>query len=123
MMAMRFLNADEVRQALPMPDAIHAMKRAYEQLSSGEAHVPLRSRIGLGDVEGVSLFMPAYLPQDQGLAVKIVSVFPHNPSLKLPTIHALVIAIDPSTGQPLALMEGGSLTAIRTGAGSGAISF
>lgn len=119
-MPIRFLNAHQVRQALPMADAIHAMKSAYAQLSSGEAEVPLRTRIPFDDVEGVSLFMPAYLPQDDGLAIKIVSVFPHNPDQNLPTIHALVLALDPATGRPLALLEGGTLTAIRTGAGSGA---
>jgi alanine dehydrogenase len=119
-MPIRILDADQVRQALPMADAIDAMKRAYAQLSSGEADLPLRSRIGLPEVDGVSLFMPAYLPSDAGLAVKIVSVFPGNLALDLPTIHALVIALDPETGRPVAILEGASLTAIRTGAGSGA---
>ncbi len=119
-MRIRFLNAEEVRQALPMSSAIEAMKRAYAQLSSGDAIMPLRSRIGPPGHGGVSLFMPAYLPQDGSLAIKIVSVFPNNAQRDLPTVHALVIALDPATGQPMAIFEGGSLTAIRTGAGSGA---
>jgi ornithine cyclodeaminase/alanine dehydrogenase-like protein (mu-crystallin family) len=119
-MPIRFLNAEQLRRALPMAEAIRAMKSAYAQLSSGEADLPLRSRIGLPKAEGVTLFMPAYLPQDDGLAVKIVSVFPHNPEHGLPTIHALVVVLDSATGQPVGLIEGGSLTAIRTGAGSGA---
>jgi ornithine cyclodeaminase len=119
-MSVRFLNAQEVQRALPMADAIRAMKTAYAQLSSGEADMPLRSRIGFRETDGVTLFMPAYLPQDGALAIKIVSVFPKNPHQGLPTIHALVIALDPATGQPLGLLAGGSLTAIRTGAGSGA---
>lgn len=119
-MPIRILNAEQVRQALPMADAVEAMKRAYAQLSGGQAHLPLRSRIGVEGADGVSLFMPAYLPEDDGLAVKIVSVFPRNPEMDLPTIYALVIALDPASGRPLAILEGASLTAIRTGAGSGA---
>jgi ornithine cyclodeaminase/alanine dehydrogenase-like protein (mu-crystallin family) len=64
--------------------------------------------------------MPGYLAGQQSLAIKIVSVFPGNVERGLPTIHALVIALDSATGRPLAILEGGSLTAIRTGAGSGA---
>jgi ornithine cyclodeaminase len=66
--------------------------------------------------------MPAFVDDEggQALAVKIVSVFPHNPDKGLPLIHAAVIVMDAETGEVLALLEGGSLTAIRTGAGAGA---
>lgn len=111
------LSAGGVRQALPMADAIAGMKDAYMQLSTGAAQVPLRSRIASN---GTSLIMPAYAPQHDDLAVKVVSVFPANVEKGLPIIHALVLVLDSDTGQPLALMEGGELTAIRTGAGSGA---
>ena len=66
------------------------------------------------------MFMPAFLDSTHDLAVKIVNVYPRNAELDLPTIHALIVAIDPGTGRPLALIEGGALTAIRTGAASGA---
>jgi ornithine cyclodeaminase len=64
--------------------------------------------------------MPAHLQETDALAIKIVSVFPENLSRGLSTIHAIVIALDAKTGQPIALLEGASLTAIRTGAASGA---
>lgn len=115
----RILSADDVRQALPMADAIAGMKTAFAQLSQHQAEVPLRGRVQAG-AKGVTLVMPAYLSASDDLAVKIVSVFPGNPAQNLPTIHAMVLALDPTTGQVLAMMEGGSLTAIRTGAGSGA---
>lgn len=119
-MQLRILNAEEVRRALPMATAIEAMKDAYAQLSAGKAQVPLRTQIDVPSHEGVSLFMPAYLPAREALAVKIVSVFPQNVSQKLPTIHGVVLALEAGTGRPLALLEGGALTAIRTGAASGA---
>lgn len=116
------LSAKEVEEALPMEAAIAAMKRAYQSLSTGRAQVPLRARLPVGSQEGVCLFMPAYLadPGGEALAVKVVSVFPNNPARDLPIIHAAVLVLDAETGQPTALLEGGSLTAIRTGAGSGA---
>jgi ornithine cyclodeaminase len=116
------LNADEVRECLPMKATIEAMKRAYAALSAGQAEVPLRSQLRIPGSQAVNLFMPAYLRDNMGesLAVKIVSVYPQNEDLGLPMIHAAVLVLAAKTGQPLALLEGGTLTAIRTGAGSGA---
>jgi ornithine cyclodeaminase len=103
-----------------MNETIEAMKSAFGQLSAGNAAVPLRNRIDVNDRDGASLFMPALLPETGEMALKVVSVFPENVRRELPTIHALVVALDPATGRPIAVIEGGSLTAIRTGAGSGA---
>lgn len=119
-MELRILGAEDTRRALPMGETIEAMKHAFGQLSAGTASVPPRSHIDVDDAEGVSLFMPALLADTDDLALKVVSVFPANIKRGLPTIHALVVVLDPETGIPIALIEGGTLTAIRTGAGSGA---
>jgi ornithine cyclodeaminase len=103
-----------------MADAVQAMKDAYRQYSMGQADVPLRSRLEIPEAGGVSLFMPAFVRGSGDLAVKAVSVFPRNPERSLPTIHALVIVFDAQTGAPAALIEGATLTALRTGAASGA---
>lgn len=116
-MQIRILTAADVRAALPMPKAIAAMKRAFGQFSSGEATVPLRGRLHTD--KGVTLLMPAFLKRSRDLAVKVVSVFGDNPSLGLPTVSALVLVLDAETGVPQAIMEGDSLTALRTGAAGG----
>ncbi|MDD2922354.1 MAG: hypothetical protein PHQ36_08710 [Anaerolineales bacterium] len=118
---MLILNADEVKKALPMKDAIEAMKQAYTSLSDGKAEAPLRSRLPVPPHDGLALFMPAFVndKKNQALAVKIVSIFPHNLQRDLPLIFAAVLVLEADTGKPIALLEGGSLTAIRTGAGSG----
>ena len=119
-MEIRVLSAKDIRKALPMVNAIAAMKEAYAQLSGGQASVPLRSHIDVTQHGGITFFMPALLHDTQDMAVKIVSVFPRNLEKGLATINAIVIALNPETGQPIAVMEGASLTAIRTGAASGA---
>jgi alanine dehydrogenase len=119
-MAMRFLSGEEVRQALPMPRAIEAMKSAFAQLSAGQADVPLRVSLPVERHNGVVLFMPAFLETDDQMAIKIVSVFNDNPGRGLPLIHALVFVVDAATGVPAAVMDGTVLTALRTGAASGA---
>lgn len=117
-MKIRMLAAADVKAALPMPKAIEAMKQAYVQFSTGRATVPLRTHVQTE--KGVSLLMPAYLHDSSNLGVKIISIYEDNPKQGLPTISATVMVLDPETGFPLALMDGSSLTAIRTGAGGGA---
>jgi alanine dehydrogenase len=102
-----------------MRDAIAIVRDAYAQLSAGQATVPLRVPIPIEQHNGVTLFMPAHLQTSDALAIKIVSVHNNNPAQGLPLIHALVVVIDAATGKPLAAMEGGYLTALRTGAASG----
>ncbi len=116
------LSAEDVRKALPMLETIEAMKRAYAAFSGGRAEVPLRTRISVPPYEALSLFMPAFVqtPGNEALAVKVVSLYPRNPAQGLAYIQAAVLVLEPGTGRTLALVEGGSLTAIRTGAASGA---
>jgi hypothetical protein len=116
-MQIRILTAADIRSALSMDAAIDAVATAYAQLSAGKATMPLRSRFHTD--KGVTLLMPAHLHESGDFAVKIVSVYGDNPSLGLPTVAATVLALDPQTGMPLALMEGDSLTALRTGAAGG----
>lgn len=118
-MRLTLLSAADIRAALPMPAAITAMKSGFAALSTGQAVVPLRAALPIADQAAVSLCMPAYLP-GTGLALKIVSVFPHNAQQGRPIIYGLVVALDPASGEPLALLDGTFLTAWRTGAGSGA---
>ncbi len=119
---MLILNSNEVRQALPMGECIAAMKQAYAALSAGTAEVPLRTRMSVKPHEGMSILMPAFVDEKEGqaLAIKIVSFFTKNPARGLPLIHAVVLVFDPETGAIEAILEGGSVTAIRTGAGCGA---
>jgi ornithine cyclodeaminase len=72
------------------------------------------------EFHGDALFMPARVAALDALGVKVVSVFQLNRARNLPVIHALVCMLDPETGQPMAIMDGTYLTALRTGAVSGA---
>ena len=115
-------SAGEVRQFLPMPAAVEAMKRAFVAISSGHADMPLRTHLEIAGGRGTTLIMPAHVVTDEAdsLAVKVVSVVDDNPRRGLPRILATVLAIDPETGQPIAVIEGTTITAIRTAAASAA---
>jgi alanine dehydrogenase len=119
-MKLRMLSQSDVRRAVSMAEAIEVVKSAFAQLSAGRANVPLRTQLFFPQHNAVTLVMPAYLEDTAALGVKVVSVFPHNPEAGLPTTHALVVIVDAGTGQPIAAMDGTYLTALRTGAASGA---
>jgi ornithine cyclodeaminase/alanine dehydrogenase-like protein (mu-crystallin family) len=116
-MKLRVLNAADVRQALPMSEAIEVMRSAYGQLSANEADMPLRTRLETD--QGLVLLMPAFLRQSRELGFKMVSIWGDNPAKGLPAVIAIAAVLDPDTGLPLALLNGEALTAIRTGAGGG----
>lgn len=121
---MLILNAVDVHRALPMTQAIAAMKEAFAAFSSGRALVPTRIHLPIASHSGTTLIMPAFVDADtlanQALATKVVSLFDGNQTRGLARIQAAVIVLQPDTGQPIALLEGATLTAIRTAAASGA---
>ena len=114
------LTQAEVRLLLEMKETIGIIEKAFIELANKTTVHPLRQSITSEKHNGAVLFMPSYLSRMESLAVKIVSVYPDNPAMyKMPTVSALVVLIDPKTGAPLAVMDGGYLTAMRTGAVSG----
>lgn len=114
---LRALGATDVDRAIDMPQAIDIMATAFKSLASGRANVP--QRLGVETEGGLLLAMPGSLPEQSALAIKVVSVFPGNSRLGLPSVFGLVLVLDAASGAPLALIEGSHLTALRTGAASG----
>ena len=113
-------SASDVRTALPMDRAVEAMKAAFRELSAGKVTVPLRTHIELPEHQADALVMSSYSPRLGQVGLKIVMLHPDNAERGLPYIHAAVMVLDAERGTPLAVMSGAALTAIRTGAASGA---
>jgi ornithine cyclodeaminase/alanine dehydrogenase-like protein (mu-crystallin family) len=114
------LSRADVQRCLTVTDAIAAMRTAFTALQSGNAQVPQRLAVDLPE-QSVALLMPSLLDtqMEMAVALKVVTVVPHNPSRNLPRLYASVLLLDAATCQTLAIMEGGWLTAMRTGAVSG----
>lgn len=117
---MLILNAHDVTQALPMHQAIESMQMAMQSLSSGQAEIPLRTHIE--SHQGTTLVMPGWVSRQdhEALAVKVVSIFNQNRTHGLPNILGLVHVLNPQTGEPVAILNGAAVTALRTAAVSGA---
>lgn len=114
---MRIVDADQVRAAAPMPELLDAVEAAYRDVAAGRDRSPIRSRIPMG--EGDLLLMPGLRDGGAGASVKLVTVMAGNAARGLPTIHAVVAWLDAATGEPLAILDGPTVTAMRTGAASG----
>lgn len=113
------LDADDVRRLLSMRECIALMERAFAALGRDEVLQPLRTVIHQRDGSGSLYVMPASTVDPAALAVKLITVFHGNHGRGLASHQGVVIAFDPATGTPAAMIEAGSLTAIRTAAVSG----
>ncbi len=114
---MLVLSRSETESALD-PDVLRlALRAAMEDVSAGRGSSPARIAAVVPD-RGLLAAMPAYLPNGGGLAAKLVSLFPGNAGSRLPTHQAVVLVFDPASGEPLALLDGTSITTRRTAAGS-----
>ena len=116
----RILSREEVSSLLSMPDALRCVEEAFRQLALGAARVP--QRIVMSDpAPGATLVMPGIIGGGMGaLATKIVSVYKDNPARHhKPTVLAKIVVQDIETGEVVGIMDGGLITAMRTGAATG----
>lgn len=111
--------ADDLPKVLPMREAVEAMKSAFGSLSAGRVVAPQRGMVPVDDMDGITLLMGGYVP-GEGLAAKTVSIFNRNREHGKAVVTGLMLVLDPDSGEPLGLLDGGALTAWRTGAACGA---
>ena len=114
---MLVISRSQVEQLLDVDTLVDALAAAMADLSAGRASMPPRN-FAVIDRSGLLAAMPAYLPSQKVLAAKLVLVFAGNATRGLETHQAVVAVFDHETGVPLALIDGASITALRTAAGS-----
>jgi ornithine cyclodeaminase/alanine dehydrogenase-like protein (mu-crystallin family) len=122
---LRYLSADVVRAAMPpVMERIELARRTMIALVN-DAEMPPKFGVDARPASSHTAAMPALLrgPEPTGtmdlLGMKWVTAFPTNRTLGLPAIHATVVLNDPLTGTPVAILDGGPITAERTAAVSG----
>lgn len=119
-MKTRLLTRKDIQSFLTMATCIEAVENAFADLARGNAVLPQRTPIKPEGKGGIALFMPAYIPSSGALGAKVVTVYPENMNkYQIPVILGTYIILDDNTGFPISIMEGGFLTAMRTGAVTG----
>jgi ornithine cyclodeaminase/alanine dehydrogenase-like protein (mu-crystallin family) len=113
---MLILTHSQVRELLPMRDCMLAVGEALAGLARGEGVQPLRGGFLLPDRGGVLAWMPGSAAAGQVFGVKILSVVENPDALGVDSHQGAVLIFDPANGAPLALLEAGAITAVRTAA-------
>ncbi len=119
-MQLRILTENDVRSLIDMEAAIPIQEEAFTRLAAGESVEGLRSFVVSDAPPGVAIFNPSFLKEGGGYGVKVVSDFFGNTARGAARMSAIVTLFDGETGHPRTVMEGGYLTDLRTGAGTGA---
>jgi ornithine cyclodeaminase/alanine dehydrogenase-like protein (mu-crystallin family) len=122
---LRYLTAEDVRAAMPPVD--ERIELARRTMIALVADADLPPKLGVHPRQPASLAhaMPALLRgssaggEDDLLGLKWVTAFPENSALGIPAVNATVLLNDATTGVPMAIMDGGPITAQRTAAVSG----
>jgi len=114
---MLFLDRAEVTRLLSPEVCLAAVEHAFRLLGEGKAPPP--AILAMHAEQGSFHVKAGLLSTDRPyFAAKVNANFPGNASRGLPTIQGAVILSDAGDGTPLAIMDSGSITALRTAAAS-----
>ena len=116
------LGPEDVEASADFTAVIDAVEEAFGAYASGDVQMPAKSYIDLPHHNGDFRSMPAYIDRREesgweAAGIKWVNSHPDNPTAHdLPTVMGTMIYSDPETALPLALLDGTTLTRLRTGA-------
>lgn len=119
-MKVLFVNEAGVRRLLPMKECVPLMREALTTLARGDVVLPLRIPVWLPDRSGLLGLMPGYLGAPRSFGLKVVSVMPGNHGTPYDSHQGVVMLFGIEHGEPLAILDAGAITAIRTAAASAA---
>ncbi|MEA2608145.1 MAG: hypothetical protein QOJ75_388 [Chloroflexota bacterium] len=122
---LRYLSAADVLAAMPDLDERLALAELTMTALVNGAELPPKIAVHPRAAGSFVHAMPAYLRgadpdgRDDLVGMKWVAGYSGNRGLGLPAINAVVVLNDASTGVPMAILDGGPITALRTAAVSG----
>jgi alanine dehydrogenase len=118
-MSILVLSRGDVLDLLSLRDCIDAVERAFRLHAEGRTLGPGVLSVPAAD-GGFHIKAAGLVGERSYFAAKTNANFPANPGrFGLPTIQGMVVLADAETGEPLAVIESGSVTALRTGAATG----
>jgi len=88
-------------------------------VSSGSVSIPPRTFVPLTNPDDHLGLMPGSSPGLPAYGAKIITLHPGNAIRQSPVIQGFVALFDSDTGTPVAIIDGASVTAMRTAAASG----
>ena len=116
MSALKMIDAEAVDAAVDYPSLVDALREIYRVGCDLNELLRLSLASASGTVANF-LLRPAW-QRDRHIGVKLVSLFPDNNARGLPSVLGIYVLIDGTTGEPLACIDGTSLTLYKTAANS-----
>ena len=113
---MLYLNSATISSAVSCDQMMDAVDRAMVIYEEKKYTMPDRMNVSCGD-GNILLLMPCI--SGDYMVTKILTLYPGNRKIEKPVIQATVTLMDSRTGTVLAIMDGGTITAMRTGAVGG----
>ncbi|MEU6252604.1 ornithine cyclodeaminase family protein [Streptomyces sp. NPDC047043] len=113
-----FLSRGQVETLFDPDTAIESQRAAFAALGQGSAELPDKILYSSRFDDSIVFCYASRLSADTGAVSKFGSVNPGNAARGLPNVHALITALDPETGRPVAVLDGTAVTTLRTAAGS-----
>jgi thiomorpholine-carboxylate dehydrogenase len=110
------ITGEQVRELISMSEVIDAVENGLKCFSAREVVQPVRSVVEVQEHKGFLGLMPAYCYSQNCLATKIITLFPNNTDV--PTHQAVVVQLDPTSGSVIAIIDGVTITNMRTAAAS-----
>nr|AGF93029.1 ornithine cyclodeaminase/mu-crystallin [uncultured organism] len=109
---MLYLGRDEIFESVEVEELIDVIESSIELYESGNYKMP--TRLHMDYSENTLLLMPS--SAERSVGTKLVNLTPKNQEKEIPVIQGCYILNDTDSGKILSIMEGSSLTALRTGA-------
>lgn len=120
-MSVLLIKEQEINQLITLEEAIECVEQAFKSRGSGKSQMPAKSYVFFEKFNGDFRVMPAYLEEIDAAGVKIVNSHPDNPRKNnLPSVMAIIVLLEPETGEPISIMSATKITDYRTG-GAGAV--
>jgi ornithine cyclodeaminase/alanine dehydrogenase-like protein (mu-crystallin family) len=110
---MNHFDSQTIENIATLPEWVDMMEKALlHSIEPGSYVMPKRMHLDYG--ADTFLLMPCIT--DEYWVTKLVSFCPGNKATGLPSIYGTVVLNDTKTGEPLAIMDGSAITAMRTAA-------
>lgn len=113
---MKIISEKQIQETYQMSDAIRDVTDLLHAKQQGKIDNPHRTVIDFQERQASALYMPSADKQEELAGVKIVTIFPNNPSQGKPTTQGVILLSDATNGEHVAMMTASYLTRLRTGA-------
>lgn len=112
---MIYLNSKDILSSITLDEIMDTIEEAYRIYTSNNFNMPDRIHVDNGNL--TSLYMPCFT--NEAFGTKILTISPNNTKINKPVIDGVMVVNDVETGEIVCMMDGKTLTSVRTGAVGG----